>query len=96
MNATSFEALTVGLRSAIAEAEALLKSTANGAGDQVNVARDRARESLRRVRAHMAAAEREIVGHAHSLDRAVHANPWQAIAATGVVAFLLGYWMRRR
>jgi ElaB/YqjD/DUF883 family membrane-anchored ribosome-binding protein len=51
---------------------------------------------LRRTRQHLRAAQHELADRARALDRAVHANPWQVIAATGAVAFLLGLWVRRR
>jgi ElaB/YqjD/DUF883 family membrane-anchored ribosome-binding protein len=96
MSSTHFEGLTDNLRKVLAEAEMLLKSVAAGAGDGLDDAGAHAQESLRRAYEHLRAAEREIADRAHSLNRTVHAHPWQAIAATGVVAFLLGLWVRRR
>jgi ElaB/YqjD/DUF883 family membrane-anchored ribosome-binding protein len=96
MNSSHFEDLTGNLRKVLAEAEALLKTAAAGAGDELNGAREHAGVALRRACEHLRAAEQEISNRANSLDRVVRANPWQAIAATGVMAFLLGLWVRRR
>jgi len=55
-----------------------------------------AQEGLRRAREHLHSACEAVGGRAKAVDRAVHAHPWQALAATGLVAFLLGMLVRRR
>ena len=57
---------------------------------------DAAQEGLRRAREHLCSAYEAMGGKAKAVNRAVHEHPWQAIAATGLVAFLLGLLVRRR
>jgi ElaB/YqjD/DUF883 family membrane-anchored ribosome-binding protein len=96
MNAFNIEGLSAELGKILAEIEATLKAATADAGDGVDHAQAHVHASLRRACQHLRAAQREIVERAHSLDGAVRANPWQAVAATGLAAFLLGYWSRRR
>jgi len=96
MNATSIEGLSAELGKILTDVEAALKKAAADAGNGLEGAHTQAHESLRRACGHLRAAQSEIADRAHTLDRVVRAHPWQAIAATGVVAFLLGLWVRRR
>ena len=96
MTAATIEGLSAELGKILAEVEAALKTAAADASNGLDSAHAHAHESLRRAREHLRAAQREISNRAHTLDRAVHANPWQAIAAAGAVALLLGLWMGRR
>ena len=96
MKPSSFEELAGNLRGIRANAEALLKTAADATGEKMDAASESALDSLQRVCDHLRAAEDEVSKKAHALDRLVRANPWQAIAATGVIAFLLGMLVRRR
>ena len=96
MNACKFEDLAGNLRGIRAEAEALLGKAREAGSDKVDAAGDAALDSLSRIVDHLRAAEDEVSRKAHALDRLVRAHPWQALAATGVVAFLLGLLVRRR
>jgi len=96
MNAASFEHLSAELGKILTEVESALKKAAADAGDGLDNANARVHGSLRRACEHLRAAQHELADRAHSLDRVVHANPWQAVAATGLVAFLLGMWMGRK
>lgn len=96
MKTSTFEELTNNLRGIRASAEALLKTAAENTGDKMDAAGESALDSLQRVCEHLRSAEDEVSKKAHTLDRLVRANPWQAIAATGVIAFLLGMLVRRR
>lgn len=96
MKDADFHNLAESLRKILVETEAMLKSAAAEAGDGLDTAGGRARESLRRARGHLRAAEEEICDRAHSVDHVVRAHPWQTVAAAGAIAFLLGLWMRRR
>jgi ElaB/YqjD/DUF883 family membrane-anchored ribosome-binding protein len=96
MKTSTFEELAGNLRGIRADAEALLKTAAEVGGDKLDDAREAAVDSLQRVCEHLRSAEDEVTKKAHALDRLVRTNPWQVIAATGVVAFLLGMLVRRR
>lgn len=96
MKSSNFEELAGNLRGIRANAEALLKTAAAGTDEKLDEAGARARDALARICDHLRAAEDEVAEKAHSLDRVVRANPWQAIAATGLIAFLLGMMVRRR
>jgi ElaB/YqjD/DUF883 family membrane-anchored ribosome-binding protein len=96
MTNSTFEELAGNLRGIRADAEALLKTAAESAGDRIDAAGESALDSLQRVCEHLRSAEDEVSKKAHALDRLVRANAWQAIAATGVIAFLLGMLVRRR
>lgn len=80
------------LRNALDAAERLLDSGADKAAEIPEAAQ----EGLRRAREHLHSACEAVGGRARAVDRSVHAHPWQAIAATGLVAFLLGLLVRRR
>lgn len=92
MNRSSIGEFGQKLHELLAEAEKLLDAGAAKADG----AQDAATDALRRAREHLRAASEEIAGRARAVDRAVHENPWRAIAATGLIAFLLGMLVRRR
>ena len=96
MKSSTIEDLAGNLRGIRESAEALLKTAAQTSGDKLDAAGESALDSLQRVCEHLRSAEDEVSKKAHALDRLVRANPWQAIAATGVIAFLLGMLVRRR
>jgi ElaB/YqjD/DUF883 family membrane-anchored ribosome-binding protein len=96
MKNSGFEELAGNLRGIRADAEELLRAAADRTGEKLDSAGEAALDSLHRVCDHLRAAEDEVSKKAHALDRLVRANPWQAIAATGVIAFLLGMLVRRR
>ncbi len=84
------------LHALVNDAEALLRATADGAGEKASEARQRAEESLRALRGRLSSLEREVKGRAHAVDGYVHDNPWTAIAVVGGVALLVGLLMGRR
>jgi ElaB/YqjD/DUF883 family membrane-anchored ribosome-binding protein len=86
------EKISSRLRELVEEVDQILDAGAAKAGD----APDAALEGLHRAREHLRHAYDAVRGRALALDRAVHDNPWRVIAATGVVAFLLGMLVRRR
>jgi ElaB/YqjD/DUF883 family membrane-anchored ribosome-binding protein len=86
------DSLAADLGSLLSDAEALLREAGNGAGEKLTAAR----ESLGKACEHLRHAQSELGKHARAVDRMVRDNPWKAILATGVVAFLLGLLVRRR
>jgi len=96
MNAATIEGLSAELGKILSEVEAALKKAGADAADGIGGVQGQVHGPRRRARQHLRAAQHELADRAQALDRTVHANPWQVIAATGAVAFLLGFWLRRR
>ena len=81
------------LRSIVSDAEALLRSTANAGGAD---AQERAQATLQDLRVRLNALESTVRSRARDVDSYVRDNPWQAVAAVGGIALLLGLIMGRR
>ena len=81
------------LRAIVTDAEALLRSTANAGDAQMQ---ERAQATLQDLRARLNALEDTVRSRARDVDSYVRDNPWQAVAAVGGVALLLGLIMGRR
>lgn len=77
------------LRSVIADAEELLRVTADQGGAKVQEVRERAEESLRAAREHLGGAGRQ-------LDAQVRANPWAAVGIAAGVGLIVGILMARK
>jgi len=90
------EKLADEVHTLVNDAEALLRATADGAGEKASEARKSAEESLRALRSRLASLEREVKGRARVVDGYVHDNPWTAIAVVGGVALLVGLLVGRR
>jgi len=81
------------LRSLVSDAEALLRSTANAGGADVQ---ERAQATLQELRARLSALEDTVRSRARDVDSYVRDNPWQAVAVVGGIALLIGLAMGRR
>ena len=81
------------LRSLVSDAEALLRSTANAGGADVQ---ERAQATLQELRARLSALEDTVRSRARDVDSYVRDNPWQAVALVGGIALLIGLAMGRR
>ncbi|MBV8877355.1 MAG: DUF883 domain-containing protein [Gammaproteobacteria bacterium] len=81
------------LRALVSDAESLLRSTASAGGADVQ---ERAQVTLQELRARLNALEETVRSRARDVDSYVHDNPWQAVAAVGGIALLLGLLMGRR
>jgi len=81
------------LRTLVSDAEALLRSTANAGGAEVQ---ERAQATLQELRARLSALEDTVRSRARDVDSYVRDNPWQAVAVVGGVALLIGLAMGRR
>ena len=75
------------------DAEALLRSTANAGGADMQ---ERAQATLQDLRVRLNALENTVRSRARDVDSYVRDNPWQAVAAVGGIALLLGLIMGRR
>jgi len=81
------------LRAIVTDAEALLRSTANAGGAEMQ---ERAQATLQDLRARLNALEDTVRTRARDVDSYVRDNPWQAVAAVAGVALLLGLIVGRR
>jgi len=96
----SKEKLMEDLRLVVADAEELLRATANQAGEGAAVARARIQENLQVVKGRLASAEDVLIERtrdaAKEADRYVHDNPWQAIGISACVGAIVGMLIARR
>jgi len=77
------------LRSVIADAEELLRVTADQGGAKVQEVRERAEESLRAAREHVQGTGRE-------LDSQVREHPWAAVGIAAGIGLIVGILMARK
>jgi ElaB/YqjD/DUF883 family membrane-anchored ribosome-binding protein len=96
----SKDKLVADMKVVIADAEELLKATANAAGDKVTAARARMEDSLRTARIKVAEAQEVVVDKAKAAARAtddyVHANPWRAVGIAAGAGLVIGMLISRR
>ena len=88
------------LQTVVADAEALLKATANQAGEKVQEARAKAEESLAAARERLADVQEDALRQARELmsegEEYVRQNPWQAVGIAAGVGLLVGLLLSRR
>ena len=77
------------LRNVIADAEELLRVTADEAGPKVQEVRARAEESLRAAREHLKGAGAE-------LDSQVREHPWAAVGIAAAIGLIAGILLSRK
>ena len=77
------------LRAVVADAEELLRATADQAGPRVQEARERAEESLRNARERLHGAGRE-------LDAQVREHPWAAVGVAAGIGLIVGILLSRK
>ena len=77
------------LRAVIADAEELLRATADQAGP-------RAQEARARVEASLHEARERLQGVGQELDSKVRANPWTAIGIAAAVGLIAGVLLSRK
>ncbi len=87
-------------KDALADAEALVKATADLGGDSLAEARTKARESLRIAKARLEETQDALVqrarGAANATDAYVRDSPWEAIGVAAGVGVLVGVLLARR
>lgn len=95
----SKEQLIGDFKVVMADAEALLKATANQGGEKLAEVRAKAEESLRVVKASMAESQAAMVVRAKEAAKAtdvyVHENPWQALGVAAGIGLAIGLLIRR-
>jgi|ERR1039457_3322322 ElaB/YqjD/DUF883 family membrane-anchored ribosome-binding protein len=94
------EKLMEDLRLVVADAEELLRATANQAGEVAAAARARIQESLQVVKEHLVAAETAVIERtqqaAKDTDQYVHDSPWKAIGISACAGVIVGMLIARR
>ncbi len=94
------EQLNSHFKNALADAEALVKATADLGGEGVASVRAKAEESLRILKARASEAQTAVSvrtrAAANATDAYVHDNPWEAIGVAAGVGLLIGVLVARR
>lgn len=84
----------------IADAEALLKATANQGDKKLAEVRARAEESLKIVKDRLAEAQAALLARTKeavkATDTYVHDNPWRAVGVAAAVGLVIGLLIGRR
>lgn len=98
--ATSKETLVGNLENVVTEVEALLKSTAGLADDQIAAVRVRVQDALDAAKTGLSKATETVVDNAKKVgaetDRYAHENPWTSIGIAAGVGALIGFLASRR
>jgi len=94
------EQLIADFKTVVADAEALLKATANQGGDELAEVRAKAEESLRVVKARMSESQAALLVKtkeaAKATDVYVHENPWKSVGIAVGVGLVVGLLSARR
>jgi ElaB/YqjD/DUF883 family membrane-anchored ribosome-binding protein len=92
--------LLADLQTVVTDAEALLRATANQAGEKVQEARAKAAESLTAARERLAEIQEGALEQAREFvstgEEYVQRNPWQAVGIAAGIGVLIGLLLRRR
>jgi ElaB/YqjD/DUF883 family membrane-anchored ribosome-binding protein len=98
--AASKENLMEDLQVMVADAEELLRATANQAGEGAAAARARIQQSLQVVKERLVDAQTAVIERtrqaAKVTDEYVHENPWKAIGISACVGAIVGILVARR
>ena len=88
------------LRAVVADAEELLKATADQTGERIAAARGKAEESLKAARARLEEQEAAVMAKTKAAAKAtedyVRANPWKGLGIAAAVGLILGILVARR
>jgi len=94
------EQLIADFKTVVADAEALLKATANQGGDELAEVRAKAEESLRVVKARMTESQAALLVKtkeaAKATDAYVHEYPWKAVGVAAGIGLVIGLLSGRR
>jgi len=94
------EQLIADFKVVIADAEAILKATANQSGESLAALRGKAAESLATAKVKL--AEAQVIAKekgrvaAEATDRYVHESPWSAVGIAAALGLLVGVLVSRR
>lgn len=94
------EQLIADFKVVVADAEALIKATANTGGEALANLRSKAEDSLAVAKSKMADAQDTLLDKskevANVADEFVHDNPWKAIGISAGVGLIIGLLIGRR
>lgn len=94
------EKLMTDLRQVIADAEELLRMTANEAGEGAAELRGRMQGRIQQAKAELAhlqeVAVAKVKAAGHATDEFVHENPWKAIGVASGIGLVIGLLIGRR
>ena len=96
----SKQKLVEDLKIVIADAEEILRATADLAGEKVVELRGQISERLEDAKTRLIDVENELIGRtraaAHDTDVYVKENPWQAVGIAASIGLLIGIFASRR
>ena len=99
-NDVTKEQLIADFKVVVADAEALLKATANQGGEKLAEVRAKAEESLRVAKEKMAEAQAALLvktkAAAKATDAYVHENPWKSVGIAAGAGLVIGLLIGRR
>ena len=99
-NLSSQEKLVADIRAVIADAEDILKATADQTGEKIASLRARIQDRMLDARIRLSNAEELLIEKTRATARAtddfVHDQPWQAVGIAAGVGFLVGLILGRR
>src|ERR1043166_3345704 len=88
------------MRTVISDAEELLRSVANQAGERIAEARERLQESVTQAKENLAELQGVATERARQAaqytDEYAHENPWRAIGVAAGIGLVLGIILARR
>jgi ElaB/YqjD/DUF883 family membrane-anchored ribosome-binding protein len=94
------EKLKEDLRAVVADAEELVKATANQTEERIVAARVKAGESLKAAKVRLGEEEAAVMAKTKAAAKAtedyVRANPWKGVGITAAIGFVLGVLVARR
>jgi ElaB/YqjD/DUF883 family membrane-anchored ribosome-binding protein len=98
--AVNKDKLISDMKVVVADAEEILRATANQAGDKVVELRGKLQDHLTSARASLADAQAAVVDKAkqvgHATDDYVHDNPWRSVGVAAGIGFIVGLLIGRR
>ncbi len=94
------ESLATGFKAVVADAEELLKATADYSGEGFIAAREKFRAKLETAKGTLTDAQSMVsdqAGHAAAVtEKYVAENPWKAVAIVGSIGVIVGMLVSRR
>lgn len=100
MSDVNKEKLIADVKVVIADAEELLRATANQAGDKATELRGKIQSRLADAKVRLADAEAVVIDRAKQVGRVtddyVHDNPWRSVGVAAGIGFIVGLLIGRR
>ncbi|MFZ5509087.1 MAG: DUF883 family protein [Pseudomonadota bacterium] len=100
INPVTKDKLVADFKVVVADAEELLRLTANQAGDKIGDLRAKLQDHLASAKAKLAEAEAAVVektkAAARATDDFVHDNPWKAVGIAAGIGLVIGLLIGRR